>query len=216
MASLTFYYGSGSPYAWRVWYALEHKGIAYDMKILSFDKEENKRPDFVALNPRGKVPVIVDDGFALYESAAIVEYLEDKKPGEPRLFAAEPRQRAVQRRMMREVDQYVAPALSALALLLRPGAGEPAADKLAAAVAALKAELALWEAALGGEYLAGALSAADFSFYPQIALVQRFLDRAKGALPAGLLGAKLTAWAKRMAALPITQKTTPPHWVASR
>jgi glutathione S-transferase len=211
MASLTLYYGSGSPYAWRAWYALEHKGIAYDMKTLSFDKEENKRPDFLKLNPRGKVPVIVDDGFALYESAAIVEYLEDKKPGEPRLFAADPRQRAVQRRMMREADQYVAPALTALALLLRPGAEGATPDKIAAATAALKAELALWEAALTGDYLAGALSAADFTFYPQVALVQRFMARAKPA-PAGLLGPKVTAWAKRMEALPVTRKTWPPHW----
>src|SRR5215218_2708352 len=41
-----------------------------------------------ALNPRGRVPVIVDDGFALFESAAILEFLEDKQPGEPRLFSA--------------------------------------------------------------------------------------------------------------------------------
>ncbi|TMJ48428.1 MAG: hypothetical protein E6G84_11845, partial [Alphaproteobacteria bacterium] len=38
-------------------------------------------PEFAALNPRRKVPVIVDEGFALYESGAIVEYLEDKRAG---------------------------------------------------------------------------------------------------------------------------------------
>jgi glutathione S-transferase len=210
--ALTFYYGSGSPYAWRVWYALEHKGIAYDMKTLSFDKEEHKRPDFLAINPRGKVPAIVDDGFALYESTAIVEYLEDKKPGEPRLFAADPRQRAIQRRMMREADQYVAPALTAFAPLFRPGAEQAPADKVAAAAATLQKELAMWERALTGDYLVGALSAADFTLYPQAALVQRILARNKSAVPAGLLGPKLTAWAKRMEALPITKKTIPPHW----
>ncbi|HEX9490311.1 MAG TPA: glutathione S-transferase family protein [Stellaceae bacterium] len=213
MAPLTFYYGSGSPFAWRVWYALEHKGIPYAMTTLSFDKGEHKRPDFLALNPRGRVPVIVDDGFALYESAAIVEYLEDRRPGEPRLFAADARQRAVQRRMMREADQYVAPALTQIATLLRPAEGErPAPEKLAAATAALQQELALWEAALAGDYLVGALSAADFTLYPQAALVQRFVARAKGAVPAGLLGPKLTAWARRMEALPVTRKTWPPHW----
>src|SRR5258706_13565754 len=66
MASLTLYYGSGSPHAWRARYALGHKGIPYDMKTLSFDKEENKRPGFLKLKPRGQVPVIGDDGFALY------------------------------------------------------------------------------------------------------------------------------------------------------
>ena len=56
--------------------------------MLSFDKGDLKTPEFRALNPRGRVPVIVDDGFALFESAAIVEFLEDKQPGEARLFSA--------------------------------------------------------------------------------------------------------------------------------
>jgi len=212
MASLTFYYGSGSPYAWRVWYALEHKGIAYDMRTLSFDKDETRQPAFLAINPRGKVPVIVDDGFTLYESSAILEYLEDKQPGEPRLLAAEPRRRALQRRLIREADQYVAPALRALAELLRPGA---AADNVATAADALRSEMARWEAAVGGDYLTGALSAVDFTLYPQVALVQRLMTRAKNTAPGDLLGPKLTAWAARMAALPITKKTWPPHWTAS-
>jgi glutathione S-transferase len=37
---LTFYYGSGSPFAWRVWLALEHKQIPYEMRILSFSSGE--------------------------------------------------------------------------------------------------------------------------------------------------------------------------------
>src|SRR6266704_6026625 len=120
--ALAFYYASGSPYAWRVWLALEHKGIPYERKTLSFDAGDLKRPEFVALNPRRKVPVIVDEGFALYESGAIVEYLEDKRPGEPRLFSADLRQRALQRRMVREADQYFAAPMERLveAVLFTP------------------------------------------------------------------------------------------------
>jgi hypothetical protein len=51
-----------------------------------------------ARSTRARVPVIEDDGFALYETAAIVEYIEDKHPGEPRLFASDIRERALQRR----------------------------------------------------------------------------------------------------------------------
>jgi hypothetical protein len=40
--SVRFYYGSGSPYAWRVWFALEHKGIPYHRKTLSFDASDLK------------------------------------------------------------------------------------------------------------------------------------------------------------------------------
>src|SRR5215213_11956946 len=62
----TLHYASGSPYAWRVWLSLEHKGVPYELKTLSFDAGDLKTPAFLALNPRHRVPVLVDDGFALY------------------------------------------------------------------------------------------------------------------------------------------------------
>ena len=68
--ALTFYYGSGSPYAWRVWLALEHKAIAYELKAVSFSTGDLTKPEFLALNPRHKVPTIADGNFSLYESAA--------------------------------------------------------------------------------------------------------------------------------------------------
>ena len=40
--SLTFFFGSGSPYAWKVWLALEHKGIPFVAKRLSFDNNDTK------------------------------------------------------------------------------------------------------------------------------------------------------------------------------
>src|SRR6202012_5334013 len=106
--ALTLFYASGSPYAWRVWLALEHKGIPYNFKLMSFDAGDLAKSEFQKINPRQKVPTILDDGFALYESAAIVKYLEDKKPDDPRLFSADLRQRAPQRRLIREADTYFA------------------------------------------------------------------------------------------------------------
>ena len=95
--SVRFYYGSGSPHSWRVWLALEH--IPYHRKTLSFDAGDLKTAKFGALNPRRRVPVLVDDDFALAESAAIVEYIEECWPSGPALFARDPRERAIQRRM---------------------------------------------------------------------------------------------------------------------
>src|SRR5689334_16920917 len=107
---LTFYYGSGSPYAWRVWLALEHKQLAYELKTMSFTAGDLRTPEYLAVNPRHRVPAIVDDGFSLYESSAILEYLDEKYPG-PRLFPADLRQRATARRLVREADEYFADAM---------------------------------------------------------------------------------------------------------
>ena len=82
---LTFYYGSGSPYAWRVWLAIEYKHIAAELRTMSFAAGDLKTPEYAAINPRRRVPAIVDDGFALYESVAILEYLDEIKPEPPLL-----------------------------------------------------------------------------------------------------------------------------------
>jgi glutathione S-transferase len=108
--ALTFYYGSGSPYAWRVWLALEHKAIAYELITISFSAGDLKKPEFLKINPRQKVPAIADGDLALYESAAIVEYLDEQYASGKKLFAGTTRQRAVIRRLVREADEYFAHA----------------------------------------------------------------------------------------------------------
>ncbi|MGH8534801.1 MAG: glutathione S-transferase family protein, partial [Gammaproteobacteria bacterium] len=57
--SITFYCGSGSPPAWRVWLGLEHKQLPYELKMLSFSAGDLKTEEFTQLNPRQKVPVLV-------------------------------------------------------------------------------------------------------------------------------------------------------------
>ncbi|MGD0960101.1 MAG: glutathione S-transferase family protein [Methylomonas sp.] len=81
--SIQFYYGSGSPFAWTVWLALEHKQLPYEFKLMSFQSGDLKQAAYLAINPRGKVPVLIDDNFNLWETSAIVEYLEDRYPDTP-------------------------------------------------------------------------------------------------------------------------------------
>src|SRR5437868_6026699 len=111
--AITFYYGSGSPYAWRVWLGLEHKELAYDLKTVSFSSGDLRKPEFLAINPRHRVPALVEEGFSLYESAAILEYLDEKYPGAS-LFPGDVQQRAIVRRLVREADEYYADAMDEL------------------------------------------------------------------------------------------------------
>ena len=211
--SVTLYYLSGSPFAWRVWLALAHKGTDFELKRMSYDAGDFAKPDFQVLTPRRKVPVLVHDSFVLFESAAIVEYIEDRWPEGPRLFSDDIEQRARERRLIREADQYFAEAMERLVvavLFTPPEKRDPA--RIAAGCDDLRKELAVWEGIIAGDHLAGVLSAADFTLYPQIALVDRMAKRNPGLIPADLVGPKIGAWMRRMEALPIVQATWPPHW----
>jgi glutathione S-transferase len=210
--ALDFYYGSGSSFAWKVWLVLEHKQIPYNFKLLSFDKEETRSPAFLAINPRGKVPTVVDDGFAVWESNAILEYLEERYPERP-LMPKDAKARAAIRRLMCEADNYLSPALNALfdATLFAKEA-EQDAGKIGKAQDELVAELKNWDALLTGDYLAGALSLADFAAFPHARLVQRVDQRQPKNGIGGRMPAKVAAWIKRIEAMPYYAKTTPPHW----
>ena len=78
--ALTLYWGSGSPYSWRVLLALEHKKLAYDSHLLHFDKQEHQSPQMLKLNPRGRLPVLKDGDYVVFESVAVMYYLERKYP----------------------------------------------------------------------------------------------------------------------------------------
>jgi glutathione S-transferase len=74
--ALELYWGSGSPFAWRVMLTLEVKRQAYQSTLLEFSRGDHKAAGFLKLNPRGKVPVLKDDDFVLNESLAIMAYLD--------------------------------------------------------------------------------------------------------------------------------------------
>ncbi len=60
---------------------LEEIGIPYDLKIVDFSKKEQKTPEFLAINPKGKVAALVrDDGSVITEYAAIAMYLAMEHP----------------------------------------------------------------------------------------------------------------------------------------
>ena len=215
MMALTFYYGSGSPYAWRVWLALEHKGIAYELKTVSFSAGDLAKPEYAAINPRSKVPAITDGDFSLYESAAILEYLEEQYPAGKVLFPGGVRQRATIRRLVREIDEYLAHALERLVdHVLFTKREEWNLPEIAAGREAFLKELVRFEGYLHGDWFGVELSAADFALYPIIALCLRIEKKKDDLNVSGVIGPKIAAWMKRIEALPYYDKTYPPHWKA--
>ena len=64
-----------------VHWMLEEAGAPYEIKVVDFEKKEHKSDAYLAINPMGRVPVLEDGDFVLTESAAIMAYLADTKPG---------------------------------------------------------------------------------------------------------------------------------------
>lgn len=211
--ALTFYCGSGSPYAWKVWLALEHKEIPYELKMLSFDKGDTRTPSFLAVNPRGKVPAIVDDGVAVAESTAIVEYLDEVYPQKP-LLPKSAAARATARRLAAEADNYLAHTVERLFGLTLYAKGPVSGDEIATAQKEALSEVAYLERALTGSWLVGdEMSLADITAFPHVRLLQRVDDRAPGkGIARDMLPPKVASWMNRIEALPYYSKTTPPHW----
>lgn len=70
-------YGSPASSAGRCFWCLEEVGAKYEQVSINFKEGEHKSPDYLALNPNGKVPTLVDGDLKLWESAAINFYLCD-------------------------------------------------------------------------------------------------------------------------------------------
>lgn len=74
-------YTASTPNGWKASVALEEMGLEYTAHAVNLMKGEQKQPEFLAMNPNGRIPVIVDrsaDGHVVFESGAIMIYLAEK------------------------------------------------------------------------------------------------------------------------------------------
>jgi glutathione S-transferase len=216
--SLVFYHGHGSPYSWRVWLALEHLGVPYELKVLSFADKDTEKPEFVAINPRHQVPTITDEGFALWESTVILEYL-DERTRDPnparRLYPGDIRERARIRRIVREVEAYL--GVEGIDPIVEEffykEEGKQDAQCIEKARTRVAEELNGLQAQLRGPFLAGdAPTAADYVLYPYFGYVNRITFRKPAARLTELVPPAIAAWGKRIESLAFFDKTFPPHW----
>ena len=73
-------YGFGPTRSLRALWGLKELGVDFDFEVVNLVAGENQRPEFLRLNPAGKLPVLVDGDLVITESAAIVLYLAEKYP----------------------------------------------------------------------------------------------------------------------------------------
>ena len=100
---ITLYHSRHSTCSQKVRLCLAEKGLAWTGEHLSLRAFDHLRPEFLALNPAGLVPVLIDHGSMVTESRVINEYLEDAYP-QPSLMPAAPAARARMRLWTRYID----------------------------------------------------------------------------------------------------------------
>jgi glutathione S-transferase len=154
-----------SPRARKVRIALAEKGLPYEKVTVDITKGDQKKPEFLAINPNGKVPALQDDGTSIYESSIIMEYLNDKYPNPP-LLPTDPGQRARARVLLHYGDN---PFDSACATIVGEVFFKPKGQSDQNVITKAKQDLTSCferlEKELGNnDYLAGTFSLADISF----------------------------------------------------
>ena len=146
----TLYWGSGSPPCWRVMAAFAEKGIPFRSELLTFESGVLKSPAMLSLNPRALVPILVDGPVRMYESLAILLYLERAYPARPLLPADDPAAYGRALTRMEEANNASVAAGEIIYYLRRTKPEDINQEYLAAKIAVLDAELSLWEMYLVG------------------------------------------------------------------
>ena len=157
-----------SPYCQKVRLVLAEKDLSYEKTFVDLMKNEQKSPEFLRLNPYGKVPVLIDDGEAIYDSTVINEYLEDEYPHPPLMPEA-----SGERARVRMFEDFADNSFTAQGGLLAAELRKPAEQVDQERVQRYRADLVrvlefLERQLEGKDYVAGDFSLADLAFIPRI------------------------------------------------
>lgn len=168
MSEITLY-TAPTANGWKASIALEELGIDYDVEYLHFNKNEQKTPEFLKLNPNGRIPVIVDhdnDDFVLAESGAILLYLAERSG---RLWPTDPRLRHQAMQWLMFQMSAIGPMLGQAMFFQRIAAPKGIVDEYAIEryVTESKRLLGVLNDALSDqEYLCGEYSMVDIATFP--------------------------------------------------
>jgi len=167
-----------SPNCQRVKIVLAEKNLPYDIAPIDLRAHEQKTPEYLKLNPYGKVPVLTDDATVLYESLIINEYLDEKYPNPP-LMPKDPAKRAKARILVDYGMAHFDAPYQRLRMELMKDAKEQNQQVIATAKAELKKLLQRLEDEIGEQqYLLGDFSLVDADLLPRFTRLEGF-----GVLP---------------------------------
>lgn len=216
--TLDIYWGSGSGPAWRVLLAAGIKGLDFNSHLLSFSDRDHKTEAYLAINPRGQVPAIVHDGFALNESLAILAYLDAAFPDTAPLLGTDAASTGRIWAGIFAVENHLGDALNKVRRPIFRGQTEglDASEYFET----IRCELAgINESLSGRAYLQGdSVTAHDIVLAVHVMSLERAVVKAPaGFVPEDIAVLRQTwpgigAWCVRMEGQPGWDAAYPPHW----
>ena len=199
---MELYIGNKNYSSWsmRPWLLMTQAGIAFTEQALRLDWAEGSpfKSTLLALAPTGRVPLLVDEGLAVWDSLAIVEYLAERFPAKL-LWPADRRQRARARSLCAEMHSGFTALRNRCPMNVEaslPEVGTRCRGEWSDVAADLKRIDAMWSEALaqsGGPFLFGAFGAVDAFYAPVCSRIRTY------ALP---VGAAAAGYVERIHALP--------------
>ena len=167
-----------SPNCQRVKIVLAEKNLPYEIVPIDLRAQAQKTPEYLKLNPHGKVPVLTDDDTVLYESCIINEYLEEKYPNPP-LLPKEAGKKAKARILVDYGMAHFDGPYQKLRMELTKDPNEQNQQVIDGAKSDLKKLLQRFESELGDQqYLTGDFSLVDADLLPRFTRLEGF-----GVLP---------------------------------
>ncbi len=204
---MKLYMNPGSPNVRRVRFTAAVLGIQLEEKKLDFAKGEHKNPEYLAINPNGAVPTLVDGDFVLTESRAVMQYLASKKP-ESGLLPRDEQARADVTRWQFWDAAHFSPQLGTFTFqkLLKPmyGMGDPDQGKIDEALTNFRRFAAVLNKRLDGKrhVVGDSLTLADLT------LASSLMYAKQTEVPLGEF-ANIQAWFSRISDMDAWKKTNP-------
>jgi glutathione S-transferase len=156
------------PFCQKVRVVLAEKDLEYERVHVDLYKGEQRSPEFLKLNPYGKVPVLIDEDVVIYDSTIINEYLDEEYPNPP-MMPEDSAGRGRVRLLEDFADNSFTPPAGLVMGDLHKPEGERDTERVRRYQGEIVRVLARLEAALDGkEYLVGDFSLADVSFVPRV------------------------------------------------
>jgi glutathione S-transferase len=182
------------PFGQKVRIILAEKGLSYELVEVDLTQGEQRRPDFLRLNPFARVPVLVDEETVVYDSTIIAEYLEDEYPEPPLLPAIGASALRARARIWEDfADTSFTPQVGQLMGEMFKPESERDPSRVQRLQRSVERVLDFLNHELQGqEYLAAQFSVADIGFVPRLVLLKEL------GLEPGLNRNNVDVWLQRM------------------